>query len=187
MANVNHSTLTDPYLHEPKGIASAASGEVYIANGAGTGAWTQGHRYVGGYTTFSTTSPYSHSVVTTDTALNPSFTLASNNGFAAVSSPNARVRYDGTESIHADVTFTTSIQQASGGDRDVEISIYKNGTELTGSRVVLTAVTGSWHQFTSAYNTTLDTNDYIEIFVKADASATINFASAYLRIIGVPV
>jgi hypothetical protein len=40
MANVNHSTLTDPYLHEPKGAASASSGEVYVANGAGSGAWT---------------------------------------------------------------------------------------------------------------------------------------------------
>lgn len=40
MANVNHSSLTDPYLHEPKGAASASSGDVYVANGAGSGAWT---------------------------------------------------------------------------------------------------------------------------------------------------
>ena len=40
MANVNHSSLTDPYLHEPKGVAAAASGDVYVANGSGSGAWT---------------------------------------------------------------------------------------------------------------------------------------------------
>lgn len=40
MANVNHSTLTDPYLHEPKGVATATSGDVYVADGAGSGAWT---------------------------------------------------------------------------------------------------------------------------------------------------
>ena len=40
MANVNHSTLTDPYLHEPKGIATAGAGEVYVADGSGSGAWT---------------------------------------------------------------------------------------------------------------------------------------------------
>ena len=40
MANVNHSTLTDPYLHEPKGVASASSGDVYVANGSGSGSWT---------------------------------------------------------------------------------------------------------------------------------------------------
>lgn len=40
MANVNHSTLTDPYLHEPKGAAAATAGKVYVANGSGSGAWT---------------------------------------------------------------------------------------------------------------------------------------------------
>jgi len=40
MANVNHSSLTDPYLHEPKGAASASDGDVYVANGAGSGVWT---------------------------------------------------------------------------------------------------------------------------------------------------
>jgi len=40
MADVNHATLTDPELHEPKGVAAAASGEVYVADGGGSGAWT---------------------------------------------------------------------------------------------------------------------------------------------------
>jgi hypothetical protein len=40
MANVNHSSLTDPYLHEPKGVASASVGKVYVANGSGSGTWT---------------------------------------------------------------------------------------------------------------------------------------------------
>lgn len=40
MANVNHSTLSDPYLHEPKGVAAASSGDVYLANGSGSGTWT---------------------------------------------------------------------------------------------------------------------------------------------------
>lgn len=40
MANVNHSALTDPYLHEPKGAAAATSGQVYVANGSGSGTWT---------------------------------------------------------------------------------------------------------------------------------------------------
>ena len=40
MANVNHSTLTDPYLHEPKGVATASAGSLYYADGSGSGAWT---------------------------------------------------------------------------------------------------------------------------------------------------
>lgn len=39
MANVQHNALTDPELHEPKGVASATSGQVYVADGAGSGDW----------------------------------------------------------------------------------------------------------------------------------------------------
>lgn len=39
MANVPHSTLTGAELHEPKGADSAATGTVYVANGAGSGSW----------------------------------------------------------------------------------------------------------------------------------------------------
>lgn len=36
---VDHDTLTDPELHEPKGTASAAANAVFIADGAGSGAF----------------------------------------------------------------------------------------------------------------------------------------------------
>lgn len=41
MPDVQHSTLTSAELHEPKGVAAAAAGAVYIANGAGSGSWSQ--------------------------------------------------------------------------------------------------------------------------------------------------
>lgn len=40
IATIEHSTLTDPELHEPKGAASATAGQVYVADGAGSGDWT---------------------------------------------------------------------------------------------------------------------------------------------------
>lgn len=39
MANVEHSAITDPNIHEPKGVAAATSGQVYVADGAGSGNW----------------------------------------------------------------------------------------------------------------------------------------------------
>lgn len=39
MANVAHASLTGASLHEPKGVASAAANTVYVADGAGSGAW----------------------------------------------------------------------------------------------------------------------------------------------------
>lgn len=39
MTDVLHSGLTGADLHEPKGVASATNGQVYVANGAGSGVW----------------------------------------------------------------------------------------------------------------------------------------------------
>lgn len=35
-----HKDLTGAELHEPKGVESALSGTVYVANGSGSGSWT---------------------------------------------------------------------------------------------------------------------------------------------------
>ena len=39
MANVSHASITDPNIHEPKGVATAAANKAYVANGLGSGAW----------------------------------------------------------------------------------------------------------------------------------------------------
>lgn len=39
MPNVEHASLTDPNLHEPKGVAAAAVDSIYQANGSGSGSW----------------------------------------------------------------------------------------------------------------------------------------------------
>lgn len=39
MADIQHKNITDPEIHEPKGITSAAPGLVYVSGGSGTGAW----------------------------------------------------------------------------------------------------------------------------------------------------
>lgn len=46
---IEHDSITNAELHEPKGVSSANSGEIYIANGAGSGAWTQTYIYGGIY------------------------------------------------------------------------------------------------------------------------------------------
>lgn len=37
---VEHSAIADPYRHEPKGISTAVDGAIYVADGAGSGSWT---------------------------------------------------------------------------------------------------------------------------------------------------
>lgn len=36
---VEHVNITDPEIHEPKGVASASAGQIYTADGAGSGNW----------------------------------------------------------------------------------------------------------------------------------------------------
>lgn len=40
MTTKAHSLLTGSDLHEPKGVAAATAGQVYISNGSGSGSWT---------------------------------------------------------------------------------------------------------------------------------------------------
>lgn len=47
MANVQHSTLTDPNIHEPKGVSTAAADQLYRSNGSGSGTWTSANRFPG--------------------------------------------------------------------------------------------------------------------------------------------
>lgn len=37
---VEHKNLTGDQLHEPKGVETAAAGSVYVADGAGSGTWS---------------------------------------------------------------------------------------------------------------------------------------------------
>lgn len=187
MANVNHSTLTDPYLHEPKGVASASSGDVYLANGSGSGTWTKAHRHINGYIPFDATTPaYQHSVTTSFTALNPTFSTTLADGFTGASSPNARLIYTGTEDITANCTFVCNFKNASGTNRDVQFVFYKNGSVMNGGHVIVTASSGEWKSVTLADMTALSTNDYIEIFTKADAAFTLDLAAASLIVHGDP-
>lgn len=40
MADIEHNSIVDPQIHEPKGVASATASQVYLSTGLGTGAWT---------------------------------------------------------------------------------------------------------------------------------------------------
>jgi hypothetical protein len=126
-------------------------------------------------------------VTTSFTALNPTFAISTNNGFTGLSSPNARLRYDGTETITAFVQFTLAFKNNSGSDKDLEIEIYKNGSSFNGAHTIATAVSGSWNSVTLPDVGPLETDDYIEVFVKGSAAFTLDLASASLTITGVPV
>jgi len=182
---IQHSLITGADLHEPKGVATAASNSVYVANGSASGAWSPLSRYLGAYTGFDSTTPaYTHSTTTSDTALNNTFTSTENNGFTILAAPNTRVQYNGTETISAQVLISLSTEQASGSDKEVEWALYKNGVEIPGLRSLRTLSTSNWGSITLSGFTELGTDDYLEIFTKADGAASVLYASMQLSIVG---
>lgn len=183
---VNHASLTDPEIHEPKGITSANAGDVYIADGSGSGEWKQGHFFFGGFIGYNSSSPYALSVGTSDTIINPTFTVADNSGFSGVTTPNARIIYDGNGPIHIAIDFIASVRQTSGGSKDLELVLLKNGTPLAGSRQITTIANGVWQTISIHFNDLIDENDFFEVAANVDTATTVNFANGYLRILGTP-
>jgi hypothetical protein len=188
MANVNHSSLTDPYLHEPKGVAAASSGKVYLSDGAGSGTWTTLHANADVYLDFDATTPaYVHSATTGYTVINPTLTSSTLNGFTVTNSPNARLTYTGTEDISANIHIAISTSQSTGTNKDVEWVLYKNGAGLSGAHVIRTISSGSWGSIALLGNSTLSTNDYLEIYSKINSASNVSYASIFWTVKGLPV
>ena len=187
MADINHSTITDPYLHEPKGVSSAANGTAYMANGSGSGVWRKVNSYINGYIPFDSVTPaYQHSVTTTFTPLNPTFSILFAEDFSGSSSPNARLIFTGSQEVRAECSFVFNFKNDSGTSRDLEVVFRRDGITLPNAQLVVTANSGEWKSATLSCITSFVTNSYLEIFVKADASFTLDVASASLVAQGMP-
>lgn len=243
---IQHNLITGSDLHEPKGVASATSGLVYVANGSGSGtwatvntanltdgavetvkiedlnvtgakvanqtlsptklagittngtagqllasnadgtvSWTDFVSYAGVHLAFSTGSPYAFSATTSDAIVNPTLIAGALQNFTVLTSPNARIRYDGTDDADVAIVTTFSTQQASGGGKDAEWALFKNGTEITGTRAIRSLSTSDWGSITLIGNVTMSTNDYIELNCKVSAACTVNFASLAFTLNGV--
>ena len=189
MANVNHSTLTDPFLHEPKGVAAASSGDVYVADGSGSGNHRPLSRYCGAYIDFDAASPATHTTTTSDTVLAEDFEDGELNGFTVDHNAGSytRFKYTGTENIEAFISFTVFAKQASGSEKDVQFALFKDGTEIDGARGIRTQNNDDWGSITVNGFCAMSTNSYIDVRIKADASCTISLASAFMAIKGVAV
>lgn len=194
MANVNHSTLTDPYLHEPKGVASAGAGELYYANGTGSGSWLPSHVHCTADAGFNTAGVASVSVSTAQTPIVPTsgYTLYNNEGFqliAAGALTGSGLEYTGSPDIHVDIVATFSVKQSSGGNAQLQFYINDDpftSTGIPGSKSIITSTSGDWHQVTCFAQKTLSQYDQFFVEVISDISATVTIANAMIKVSGIP-
>jgi hypothetical protein len=174
MANIQHSVLTDPQIHEPKGVSTAASGKVYRANGSGSGAWVfpSGHSYGELYIDNGITSQ-TLSAASAKAKLNPA-TEWTANGSANVTLSAANGEITVTEPGEYQLNFWVSFNTAAiaagakyyfhyavngtASARRVVVAKYTNGTDL-----LTCSVTG----FAS-----LADNDVVSIHVGGDGTSS---------------
>ena len=185
--------MTGSNLHEPKGADSATAKKVYVADGAGSGSWvklspqslsnlttngsagqfvsvdgsgnfvltTGAHGQAGFY---NLTTPYTLTYPSVLTKLAPT-TVAGGNPEGMIEGTNARLTYTGPDTIALNVAYSISLDQTTGSNRDIVLSIYKNGV-LVNAHSVATTTSDSKHVLSGMATITAATNDYFEVYAQ---------------------
>lgn len=147
MANVQHSTLTDPNLHEPKGISTASADQLYRADGSGSGTWTNANRFPGtGWgqytnTTYTGTTglPISTTEVlipfTTDATVTQIPISLSGTTSSLMDLSTEKLLFITAGDLHA-VTFTYKIYSVAGSPASMDLKIYGSSDGTTYSTVL---------------------------------------------------
>ena len=167
MANVAHSTLTGADLHEPKGVASASSGDIYVANGAGSGAHELCPGRVYGGICSKDSSIAIGSIGTTPKQFTGYDTDMPSNGVTpAHGSDNITIVTAGIYFISSTITFETS---AAGDAGTYQFHLRVNGTENPdfGTRRYMSG-TSDVGSCTFSGIISLSASDVLTIYVESD-------------------
>lgn len=192
MATVQHSAITDPNIHEPKGVAAATVNKLYVSNGTGSGTWKKlSPPQLSGLTTngqagdtltvdgsgnfvlsgtphgqvhfYDLVTPYTLTYPSAFTKLAPT-TTAGGVPSNFTESTTARLTYTGTDTVPVTINYSVSLDQTSGADRDLVIAVYKNGSVSNGHAVATTS-TGQKHNLSGVHTVNMATGDYIELYI----------------------
>jgi hypothetical protein len=210
MANINHEVIADPYIHEPKGVASALVDKLYVSNGTGSGTWKKlspssllgvtGNGTAGTFFSVNGTGefvllPAPHGGCDFfDATLAAPYALAATTSYQKVAptttaggnqvlfteGTNARLTYTGTASVAMYIDYSVSVS-LTGTARDVTFAIYKNGSAVKGYSVL--NVSTVKHNVCGATTIYMNQNDYVEIYAKIAVADTINIYSFNLNAI----
>jgi hypothetical protein len=174
MATVQHSALTDPNIHEPKGVSTAAAGKVYVANGSGSGNWVYpaGHAYGDMYITGSSTAQ-TLPAASAKAKLNPTGAWTANgNQAVTIDATNGQITVlqGGIYQLDFWIVFETAAI-SSGAAYNFHYAI--NGTSGTRKVYVKKTTNGVDTLNVSAVGyATLATNDIVSMYVGGDGTSS---------------
>lgn len=197
MSNIEHVNITDPNIHEPKGISNATSGEVYVADGAGSGTWRSVFTYgfedyhnngspinlTSGAWVDLTNNGLGANTVTTYRlpGYNTTWDTTSNqfnwNSAGLVLGDTVDIRFDVTFNINtSNDSIGLRLDLAHGDPSEYNIEIYKNQFKTTGSHRVVV-----WTSIYMGNNATLNNPTKISAFSDS-ASDTALLNGFYVRV-----
>lgn len=134
----DHTSITDPYLHEPKGVAAAVAGTHYQADGNGSGSWL--------YPTFvlncllediSTASNTVRIAVPYDCTIEKIYSVI--NGAIATADATISFTANGTGVTNGDITIAFSGSAAG----DVDSSTPTANNQLEAGQVIVATTDGA--------------------------------------------
>jgi hypothetical protein len=161
-----HNTITDPNIHEPKGVASASDGQVYIADGVGSGDWRyipHGHMYYSNIGTGITlTSPATY------TKIGPT-TVGDADPREITHSGTGRLTYTGVTAMDMSITVTLTIKHSAGSGVDCYFAVYKNGVIIPGGEHVHTADSANYGNIVLSIHDDVVQSDYFEVYAKCSS------------------
>ena len=212
--SIEHKNITDPNIHEPKGVNTAAGNTVYVATGSGSGAWVKlpiqalsglvGNGVAGQsllstglgafqyawQTVYGQTS-FSNLTVPTVITYPAGYTkvtvatTASGVPREMSESTSARLTYTGTTNRVGKASAQASISHSAAGVIDLQFALYKNGVAVPRSEFITSVVNAQKRQISISTQLALVTNDYFELFVKNNSvGGDVNIHSLSLDCVG---
>ena len=171
---IQHSAITDPDIHEPKDVSTAAAGTVYQADGVGSGSWKApgGHYYGDLYITAGATAQ-TLSAASAYAKLNPASTWA-----AGLSAGMTLTAADGTITALTagiyEISFWANFITASlaaGTKYNFKYAI--NGTTTTRTVSVSKITNGADTLHVAAFGLiSLSANDVLSVYVGGDGTSS---------------
>lgn len=183
---IEHVDATDPEIHEPKGVAAATSSQVYLANGAGSGSWTDNihnthaEMYITSNTTAMALTAATDSTLATDsdyTKITVGWVLNHSDGIT-FSTDKLVVPIDGDY----EVSFWASLQIASNNNT-IAVKYSINDSTPYSTRKVLQrsdAANDITNISSSGLIDTLSAGDTISVYVAADVTGNVTIKEAGL-------
>jgi hypothetical protein len=200
---VQHSAIPDAQLHQPKGASTAAVNETIHSDGAGATTWEKvspphlegitGNGSVGMHidsdgaggfsmdylphgTIYFTNyaAPYAQAWAAAYAKIGVT-TTASGSPIGFTETTTNRLTYTGPTRPHFRVQWAISLDQATAGNLDISVAVYKNGALVSGSEGTFTSVPNIKVMLSGLTDVDLAVTDYIELWIwNRGGAGTIN-------------